>query len=324
MKAIVVFQKGGNPQFVENFPEPTLQNSDQLLLSVKATAIKHLDRATASGTHYSTENDLSQAKVVGVDGAGILEDGTRVFALGITGMMAEKAIIEKSKMIKLPEGLDYALAAALPNAVSGSAMALLFRAKFSEGETVLINGATGFTGRIAVQLAKLYGAGKIIATGRDEQSLQQLLALGADEIIKLDQDEKMLANVFMELHKKNPIDIIIDYVWGRTAELILDSLKGQGNFTHRTRYVTVGSMAGDSIKLSGAIMRSVDLHLTGSGMGSWSKEELKTLLTEILPQTFQLAVEGKLHASIKTISIDDMQNEWNINVQNGSRVVALL
>ena len=73
-------------------------------------------------------------------------------------------------MVKLPNGIDDAVAAALPNAVAGSAMALRFRAAMQSGETVLINGATGFTGKIAVQIAKHYGAKKIVVTGRNEQS----------------------------------------------------------------------------------------------------------------------------------------------------------
>jgi hypothetical protein len=99
MKAIVMFQKGGMPEYVENFPEPGIDSDSQLVMTVQASAIKHLDRSTASGTHYSAEGDLAKAKVIGGDGVGFLEDGTKVFALGVTGMMAEKSVIEKSKWL---------------------------------------------------------------------------------------------------------------------------------------------------------------------------------------------------------------------------------
>ncbi|NIA01055.1 zinc-binding alcohol dehydrogenase family protein, partial [Massilia sp. CCM 8734] len=111
-------------------------------------------------------------------------------ALGVTGMIAEKAIIDKNKMVKVPEGLDDCTAAALPNAVAGSAMALRFRADIQKGETVLINGATGVTGKIAIQLARHYGAEKIIVTGRKEETLKTLLNLGADEYVVLTQPEE--------------------------------------------------------------------------------------------------------------------------------------
>ena len=188
MKAAVIYQRGEMPQYTD-FPEPTVQNEDELLITMKAAAIKHLDKSKASGKHYSAGSDKTNASVIGGDGVGVLADGTRVFALG-EGMIAEKAIIEKSRMVKLPGGLDEVTAAALPNAVAGSAMALRFRAAMQKGETVLINGATGFTGKIAVQIAKHYGAKTIIVTGRNEETLQSLLALGADEIISLQQDDE--------------------------------------------------------------------------------------------------------------------------------------
>jgi NADPH:quinone reductase-like Zn-dependent oxidoreductase len=324
MKAIVMFQKGGMPEYVENFPEPGIDSDSQLVMTVQASAIKHLDRSTASGTHYSAEGDLAKAKVIGGDGVGFLEDGTKVFALGVTGMMAEKAVIEKSKMVVLPEGIDPAMAAALPNAVAGSAMALRYRAEIKAGDTVLINGATGFTGRIAVQVARHYGAKKIIATGRSDQSLQYLLELGVDEVISVRQDDENFIARLKEIHQGTPFDIVVDYIWGHTAELIFEALKGQGNFTHRTRYVSVGSMAGDKILLSAEILRSVDLHLTGSGMGSWTKEEMRVLLTEILPEMLQLAADGKLKVEVQTISIREIDKIWKMNVEDGKRLVALI
>ena len=157
MKAAVMFQKGEMPQYTD-FPEPIVQGDNELLISVKAAAIKHVDRSRASGKHYSTKNDISRAKIIGSDGVGLLEDGTRVYAISVSGMIAEKAVTDKSLMVPLPAGIDNVSAAALPNAVIGSAMGLRFRAGMKPGETVLINGATGFTGKIAVQIAKHYGA----------------------------------------------------------------------------------------------------------------------------------------------------------------------
>lgn len=167
MKAAVVYQRGEFPRYTD-FPDPAVKNDGELLITMKAAAIKHFDKGTASGKHYTAGNEQYTATVIGGDGVGLLEDGTRVFAIGISGMIAEKAIIDKRRMVALPEGIDDASACALPNAVAGSAMALRFRAHIKEGETVLINGATGFTGKIAVQMAKHYGAKRIIVTGRNE------------------------------------------------------------------------------------------------------------------------------------------------------------
>jgi NADPH:quinone reductase-like Zn-dependent oxidoreductase len=324
MKAAVIFQGRKMPQFTDGFPEPVVVNEDQVIILVKATAIKQLDKSRASGEHYSSTGDLDTAKVPGGDGVGLLPDGTRIYALGITGMMAEKAVVEKSKMIKVPGGIDNVTAAALPNAVAGSAMALRFRAEMKGGETILINGATGFTGKIAVQIARFYGAGKIIVTGRNEQTLQSLLALGADEIVPVKQDTDSFVSQIRNIHRNTPIDIVLDYLWGETAELILEALKGKGAFTPKTRFISIGSLMGDKISLSSQILRSVDLQLSGSGLGSWTKQEMQKLITEIIPQMFQLAAENKLKVDTVTVELKDIEKIWDKELSGGKRLVVTI
>ncbi|MCD0467470.1 zinc-binding alcohol dehydrogenase family protein [Flavobacterium sp. ENC] len=322
MKAAVVYKKGELPQYTD-FPDPIIENENQLLMNVKASAVKNLDKNIASGKHYSAD-DKATAKVAGGDGVGFLEDGTRVYALGVTGMIAEKAIVDKNKMVKVPEDLDDCTAAALPNAVAGSAMALRFRADIQKGETVLINGATGVTGKIAIQLARHYGAEKIIVTGRKEETLKALLDLGADEYVLLMQPDEDFIKHIKKIHSTAPIDIIIDYLWGRSAELILKSLKGDGSFTPRTRFVSVGSLGGDTIQLSSEILRSVDLQLSGSGFGSWTKMEMKQLITEILPEMFELAVSKKLVIETISIAINDIEKAWDMPLADGKRLVVTI
>jgi NADPH:quinone reductase-like Zn-dependent oxidoreductase len=319
MKAAVIYQPGEMPQYTD-FPEPVARGSNEVLITMKAAAIKHLDRSRAAGRHYSSKNDITQAKVIGGDGVGVLANGTRVFALGVSGMLAEKAVIEKDRMIKLPKGIDDVTAAALPNAVAGSAMGLLFRGGMKRGETILINGATGFTGKIAVQLARHYGAKKIIATGRNEQSLQSLKELGADEVVLTTDDDQFTAQL-QRINQDTPIDIIIDYLWGHTAELILAALKGTGSFTHKVRFVSIGAVTGDKIQLSAEVLRSVDLHLTGSGLGSWTKEEMKKLFREIVPEMFQLAAKHKLKVETVRVDLKDIEKLWDMEAEGGKRLV---
>lgn len=319
MKAAVIFRKGEMPQYTD-FPEPTINDADQLVIIVKAAALKNLDRGLAKGTHYSVENRSPNAKIIGGDGVGILADGTRIYALG-EGMMAEKAIIDQKKMVKIPDGLDNATAAAIPNAVAGSAMALRFRAGVRRGETVLINGATGVTGKIAIQVAKYYGAGKVIVTGRNEDSLKALSALGADEMVLTGQSNEAFIEQIRDIHRRTPIDIIIDYLWGNTAELLLTALKGYGSYQHKTRFVSVGSVTGDIIQLSAENLRSVDLQLSGSGLGSWTREEMSLLFKEIIPEMFQLAAEHKLKIDTVEVPLQDIEKIWEMESQNGKRLV---
>ena len=323
MKAAVVFHPGDMPKYAD-FAAPKVQNENELLITVKASAIKNLDKMRASGKHYSTQNEAWAAKVVGGDGVGLLEDGTRVYGIGVGGMIAEKAILQKNRIVKLPEHLDNATAAALPNAVMGSAMALRFRGNLQKGETVLINGATGVTGKIAVQLAKYYGAKKVIVTGRNQQSLEALLLLGADEIISLSQDDAAFVSKIKAVHQQNAIAVVVDYLWGPSAELILSALKGNGGFSNRTRYITVGGITGDTITLSSSILRGTDIQISGSGLGSWTPEEMKLLISEILPEAFQLAADGKLKIETVTVCLAEIEQAWQAKIDSGMRLVVLI
>ncbi|RYY26236.1 MAG: zinc-binding alcohol dehydrogenase family protein [Sphingobacteriaceae bacterium] len=320
MKAAVIYAKGELPQYAD-YPEPSAQNDDELLVRVKAVAIKHLDKSRASGKHYSAGEPKGAGQVVGGDGVCLLEDGTRVYAMGMSGMAAEKATINKERIVKVPSELDDATAAALPNAVIGSAMGLRFKADLQPGDVVLINGATSFTGRIAVQIARYYGAKKIIVTGRNQDSLNDLLTLGADETISVLQDEEAFKAQLKAIHAQTPIDVIIDYLWGHTAEIILACIKGDGSFTNRIRYVSVGSIAGDLVQLSAANLRSVNLQLTGSGLGAWSKVQLGLLFSEILPEMFALAAKGRLQVKTIPVKLQDIAELWDLEVPGGQRLV---
>jgi NADPH:quinone reductase-like Zn-dependent oxidoreductase len=129
---------------------------------------------------------------VGIDGVGRLDDGGRVhFFLPKApyGSMAEKVVVPSSQCTTVPDGLDVTAAAIAIPAMS-SWVALKDRANFAVGETVLVNGATGTSGRLAVQVAKYLGAKKVIATGRQAATLQSIKPLGADETILLNENRE--------------------------------------------------------------------------------------------------------------------------------------
>jgi NADPH:quinone reductase-like Zn-dependent oxidoreductase len=319
MKAAILYQLGQAPKYGE-INEPIPQNDDQLLITVKAAAVKNLDKGRASGSHYSMQG-LEKPEVVGMDGVGLLEDGTRVYGFAISGAIAEKALINKNMMVKLPDGVDDVTGAALPNALMGAGAALRFRAEMQPGQVIVINGATGVTGMVAVQIAKHFGASKVIATGRNQQQLEKLLQLGADEIISLKQPDNRIIGQIAHIHGETPISAVIDYTWGHPAELILAGLKGKGNNTSKVRFVTVGGMAGDTINLSSSILRSSDIELTGSGLGSISAEDMKKLFTEVIPEMFRFAAEGKLKIDSTTAALKDIESAWNMNIPGGTRLV---
>lgn len=317
MKTAVIFPENGNLELID-LPIPT-PKENEILVSMKCVAMKHLDKAIARGTHYSSENDVNKAKIIGSDGVGILENGNRVYVVNPKGTLSEKIAVDKNFTVPIPDGLKDSIASALPNAVMGSAMGMKYRAKMQSGETVLINGATGFTGKVAVQIAKIYGAKKIIVTGRNEIETKKLLKLGADDHI-LTTNENFIEKL-KAIHQDSPIDIVIDYLWGKSAENILEAIKGNGSFSHRTRFVSIGSITGDSVQLSSQILRGTDLQISGSGLGSWTKQEVHILLTEILPEMFELAVNKKLNIETETIDIHKIGNIWNQKMDTNKRLI---
>lgn len=319
MKAALLYPGHSLPQLAE-VPAPTPNADGQLLLHVRAAALKHFDRGQAQGTHYASPGaPAGPGRVLGGDAVGLLPDGTRVFALtaGRAGAMAEQTLIDPRRLVPVPAALADATAAALPNAVIGAGMALRFRAGLQAGDTVLINGATGFTGRVAVQLAKLYGAGRVVATGRNPASLQALRALGADEVLSVQQPDDDFVAHLKELHAARPFDVILDYLWGHSAELLLQALRGDGSFTHRVRLVSVGTALGDEVRLSGATLRSLDLHLTGSGLGSWSRQEVGQLFSQLLPEAFAWAAASRLHIETTPLPLADIARLGSLDVPAG-------
>jgi NADPH2:quinone reductase len=185
MNAAVLHTLGKPPRF-EQFPDPD-PGENEAIVHVRAAALKPVDKQIAGGSHYASPRELPV--VCGIDGVGFLDDGTRVFFGGPRrpyGAMAQRTVVRRSQCFPVPEGVADDTAAALPNPGVSAWLSLHYRAKLVAGETVLILGATGVTGKLAVQIAKLLGAGRVIAAGRNEQVLSALHNLGADATIRLD------------------------------------------------------------------------------------------------------------------------------------------
>ena len=192
MKAAVVFDLAQGPVWAD-FDEPQA-GEQQTLVRVHAAAISHVVKSRASGKHYSFDGTLPF--VVGIDGTGTLPSGERVyfaFPASPWGSMAQYAPVASQNCFALPDGLDDVTAAAMANPGMSAWAALVKRAKFEAGETVLVNGATGSAGQLAVQIARYLGAKKVIATGRNASALA---ALNADATILLTGDDTALSAEF--------------------------------------------------------------------------------------------------------------------------------
>lgn len=313
MNAAIV-TPGQVPQY-GYFADPEAGEKEQIV-QVKAAAIHHVVKSIAAGKHYSAGAD--QSLVPGVDGVGLLADGSRVYFGAIRkpyGTFAELSITTQGWSMPLPDGLPDATAAAIFNPAMSSWLALTYRAQLQPGETVLILGATGTSGQLAVQVAKLLGAGKVIAAGRNKAVLEQLRALGADECIPLDQSPENLVKAFAA----QPYDVVIDYLWGEPVMTLITALTGNSlrKEAPRTRLVQVGSMAGDPISLPSGALRSSRLEIMGSGGGSVSIEAI----FKVLPEIMKKAAEGKLRINTIEMPLSEVATAWAREVPGGSRLV---
>jgi NADPH:quinone reductase-like Zn-dependent oxidoreductase len=186
--------------------------------------------------------------------------------------MAEITVVRGENCIPVPDDVDDVTAAAIANPGMSSWAALTERALLQKGDCVLVNGATGASGRLAIQIAKHLGAGTVIATGRSMERMAGLKDLGADILLPLDQEADALKKAFHEAIHGHKVDIVLDYLWGPPAECLLAAASGHGGQVAepRIRYVQIGSSAGPVINFPGAVLRSSGLELTGSGLGSLS------------------------------------------------------
>src|ERR1700689_743668 len=253
---------------------PPVPKHGEVLLRVRAAALSNLVRGQANGQHYSSG---TPPFTPGNDGVGVAEDGARVYFIAPRapfGSMAEYTVVSRAMTIPLSPNLDDAVAAALGNPGLATWGALLSRAKLQPGEVVMINGATGIAGKQAVQVAKYLGASKIIATGRNEESLADLPSLGADTTISLSQPEEALLRTFRSVLPG--VQIVLDYLWGPSAELILKAAAGHGSpeGEPRIRFVQIGSVSANAITLPAQLLRSSGVELLGSGLGSLSSQQI--------------------------------------------------
>ncbi len=301
MKAAVVFDLNDGPIWTD-FSEPQ-PAAGYTLIDVRAAAISHVVKGRASGRHYSFDGTLPF--VVGIDGVGMTSDGQRVyfaFPSAPFGSMAQRAPVALQNCLPLPDALDDISAAAMANPGMSAWAALVKRAQFQAGETVLINGATGSAGQLAVQIARYLGAKKIIATGRNAQALT---ALAADECINLTADEQTL-NAQFAAASAGQIDVVVDYLWGRSAELLLPILAKYTPGDKPVRYVQVGSLAGADIGLNGAVLRAAPLQLMGSGIGSLTMPQLLAATGEML----QAVVPGHFTIATTPLPLRDVAAAW--------------
>ncbi|WP_346838692.1 zinc-binding alcohol dehydrogenase family protein [Microbulbifer sp. SAOS-129_SWC] len=306
MKAAVVDSFDSAPRYGD-FAEPEAGDGE-VLVQVRAAALSQLVRLQAGGKHYTSGQPPF---VPGADGVGRLDDGRRVyfaFPRPPVGAMAERVAVRADCTAAVPDSIDDVTAAAIANPGMSSWAALTERAHLQAGETVLVNGATGASGRLAIGIARHLGAGRVIATGRNPASEADMRALGADEFIALNGTRAEMTEKFRAVIDRG-VDIVLDYVWGPVAEAFMAATTGsaQGAAAARIRFVNIGALGGYEINLPAGALRSSGLELLGSGLGSVAHPVLVRCIGEML----QAVDSAGLQIATEALPLAQVETAWN-------------
>jgi NADPH:quinone reductase-like Zn-dependent oxidoreductase len=316
MKAAVVSSFDAAPRY-EEFPAPVPDGNHDMAVDVLAAGLHPRVRSQAAGSHYTSAGDLPL--VPGIDGVGRGPDGLlRYFVLPDTtlGSMAEQTLIDTRRSVVLPEDSDPVAVAAVMNPAMSSWVALRQRISFQAGQDVLVLGATGNAGQLAVQVAKLFGANQIIAAGRSADRLATLPALGATTTVQLggDDADERLGQAAAD------VDVVIDYLWGApTAGAIAAVVTGRADESKPLTWIEIGSVAGPAAAIPSAALRAARLQIVGSGQGSVGPREI----VAELPGLAAAITGGTFDVDARPVPLADAEQAWADAARTSQRIVLI-
>jgi NADPH:quinone reductase-like Zn-dependent oxidoreductase len=307
MKAAVVTAFDAPPRYLDS-PDPVARGKDETVVDVLAAGLHPRVRSQADGSHYTSTGALPL--VPGVDAVvrdpqgriryAVLDDTT-------LGTMAERTVIELDRSVILPDRTDPVLIAAAMNPAMSSWVALRQRIDFGRGQRVLVLGATGNAGRMAIQVAKRLGASQVIAAGREPDRLGELGALGADQTCTFDQ-----------LAAAAEVDVVLDYVWGEpTAKAMTDLLTARRDRSRPLTWIEIGSVAGPHAPIPSAALRSARLQIVGSGIGSVPGRDF----VKEIPKLAEAVAEGAFDVRARAVPLSEVEQAWTAAAETSDRIV---
>src|SRR5580704_13651041 len=305
VKAAVVSAFDAPPRYGD-FPDPAPAGDDEVVVDVLAAGLHPRVRSQASGSHYTSTDELPL--VPGVDGVGRGSDGLlRYFVLSDTtlGSMAERTVIDTRRSVVLPDGTDPVAVAAAMNPAMASWVALRQRVRFQAGQSVLVLGA-GNAGQIAVQVAKLLGASRIVVAGRLHTGVAgRLRAAGAAETVSLDGELDVAAKRIGEV--ASDVDVVLDYLWGEPAAAAMAAIiTARADRGKPLTWVELGSVSGPTAAIPSAALRAARLTVIGSGQGSVGGHEY---LAE-LPALAEAITAGRIDVDARAVPLADVEQAW--------------
>ncbi len=318
MNAAVVTSFDAPPHYAE-FAVPQPMSGDQAVVDVLAVGLHPRVRTGAGGAHYTSSGTLPM--IPGIDGVAVRPDGTRIYFVAdddVIGTMADKALVDVRRAIELPEDVDVVRVAAAMNPAMSAWVALRRRVPLQPGQSVLVLGATGNAGTMAVQIAKRLGAGRVVGAGRDLDRLTALTSRGADAVVQLTGDVDATAKTLGAAAAE--VDIVIDYLWGTPTEQALTALLGARSDRSRALdWIQIGATAGPTIQLPSVALRSANLRLQGNGQGAVSP---RTYLAE-LPSLVNEIDAGTLEIAPSSAPLSEVETVWRRTDAPGERTVLI-
>lgn len=320
MRAAVLHTPGEAPGYREH-PEPVHEGGTTVVRMTAATVVP-LDQLIASGTSYWGRPPVPY--VPGDQGVGVVERsavlpaGTRVFVetragrVPRDGSLAERCTVPDDDVVPVPDGVPDAVAAAVGMSGVAAWMALTERARLQPGERVLVLGAGGTVGQLAVGLARLLGAGRVVGVCRSETAERRARAAGADEVVRLsDAGEAFTAR--LQDAVGGAADVVVDTVFGIAATAASGTLAPFG------RLVNIGALSGDTAEFSSAVLRSRTASVLGYTNALLTRDQRRAALDVV----FAHAAAGRLAVAHEVVPLADAADAWRRQAsgQAGLRLV---
>jgi len=315
MSAAVVTSFAEPPHY-QRFTVPA-EAGDAVLADVLAVGLHPRVRSGAAGRHYTSTGTLPM--IPGIDGVARLPDGRVVYFAADDdgpGTMADKALVSPHRSVELPAGTDPAEVAAAMNPAMSSWVALRRRVPLRPGQSVLVLGATGNAGAMAVRVARRLGAGRVVGAGRDPERLRALTSQGADAVVQLTGDADSTGRALAEAAAE--VDVVLDYLWGApAAQAMMALLTARPDRGRALDWIQIGAVAGPAIELPSVALRSANLRLQGSGQGSVTPRaylaELPSLVAEI--------TAGTIGVRVNALPLAEVERAWTQAENPGLRTV---
>jgi NADPH:quinone reductase-like Zn-dependent oxidoreductase len=305
------------PPHYRQFETPQPTDDDETLVDVLAVGLHPRVRTGAAGAHYTSTGKLPM--IPGIDAVGRRPDGTTIYFVAddhALGTMADKAVVDARRVIELPDDVDVAKVAAAMNPAMSAWVALRRRVPLQPGQSVLVLGATGNAGTMAVQVAKRLGAATVVGAGRDPERLAALTSAGADELVALTDDHEATAQALGAAAAE--VDIVIDYLWGKPTERAIPAvLAARADRSRALDWIQIGAIAGPTIELPSVALRSANLRLQGNGQGAVST---RAYLAE-LPSLVDQIDAGTIAVHPNVVPLAEVETVWSQREAPGTRTV---